>query len=92
MLCKADPTDGFTPISISQNNFQIQKPYDVPVDQRYSFIDGVHKFWVFKTDKPHTTTSQTKPRCEIRITVRNNYQILVYRFSFKYVLCHHNMT
>ncbi|KAG5575219.1 hypothetical protein H5410_055353 [Solanum commersonii] len=80
LFCKADPTDGFTPISISQGNFEIQKPYDVPVNQRYSFIDGVHKFWVYKTDKPHTTSSQTKPRCEIRIT-GNDYSSGVRQFE-----------
>lgn len=71
LFCKADPTDGFTPITLSQSNFQIQKPYDVSINQRYSFINGVHKMWVFKTDKPHTPTSQTKPRTEIRITVKS---------------------
>ena len=30
---------------------------------------GVHKLWVFSTDKPHTLTSQTKPRTEIAILV-----------------------
>ncbi|PHT31922.1 Citrate-binding protein [Capsicum baccatum] len=65
-------------VPISQSNFQIQKPYDVPVNQRYSFIDGVHRCWVFKTDKPHTTTSQTKPRIEIRITVDYMLQQITY--------------
>ncbi|KAM3200667.1 hypothetical protein P3L10_033029 [Capsicum annuum] len=63
--CRAHPTDGFSPLPLNQSNFQMQKPYDVPVNQ--SFIDGVHKFWVFKTDKPHAPTSQTKPRTEILI-------------------------
>ncbi|KAK4356206.1 hypothetical protein RND71_025177 [Anisodus tanguticus] len=80
LFCKADPTDAFTQVPISQSNFQIQKPYDVPVNQRYSFIDGVHKFWVFKTDKPHTTTSQTKPRSEIRIT-GHDYSSGVWQFE-----------
>ncbi|XP_055822595.1 citrate-binding protein-like [Solanum dulcamara] len=80
LSCKADPIDGFTPISISQSNFQIQKPDDVPVNQRYSFIDGVHKFWVFKTDKTHTTTSQIKPRCEIRIT-GHDYSSGIWQFE-----------
>ncbi|XP_030461902.1 citrate-binding protein-like [Syzygium oleosum] len=62
-----DPADGFTSLPLNQSNFQVQRPYDVPVDQRYSFEDGVHKLWVFDTDKPHTPTSQTEPRTEIRI-------------------------
>ncbi|KAK8486270.1 hypothetical protein V6N12_013841 [Hibiscus sabdariffa] len=34
---------------------------------RYSFNNGVHRFWLYSTDKPHTPSSQTKPRCEIQI-------------------------
>ncbi|XP_016483757.1 citrate-binding protein-like [Nicotiana tabacum] len=80
LCCKADPTDGFTSVTLSESNFQIQKPYDVAVNQRYSFINGVHKMWVFKTDKPHTPTSQTKPRTEIRITGRD-YSSGVWQFE-----------
>ncbi|KAK3004955.1 hypothetical protein RJ639_019298 [Escallonia herrerae] len=63
----ADPTDGFVSLPLEQSNFVIGKPYNVPEDQRYSFIDGVHKLWVYKTDKPHSRTSRTNPRTEIRI-------------------------
>ncbi|KAK9048580.1 hypothetical protein SSX86_032455 [Deinandra increscens subsp. villosa] len=62
-----DTTLGFASQPLDQSNFDIQKPYDVPLDQRYNFINGVHKLWVFKTDKPHTRVSKTKPRTEIRI-------------------------
>ncbi|CDP12835.1 unnamed protein product [Coffea canephora] len=65
---KADPTDGFSPVSLSTANFQVQKPYDVPVNQRYSYVGGVHKLWVYKTDKPFSAGSTTKPRTEVRIT------------------------
>jgi hypothetical protein len=64
-------TDGFLSLPLNQSNFDIQRPYDVPEDQRYSFIDGVHKLWVHSTDKPHSLTSKTHPRTEIRIQVRN---------------------
>ncbi|KAI4297041.1 hypothetical protein L6164_036950 [Bauhinia variegata] len=63
-----DPTQGFTRLPLSNSNFAVQKPYDVPQDQRYSFKNGVHKFWVYSTDKPHTPTSNTAPRTEIRVT------------------------
>ncbi|KAK2994545.1 hypothetical protein RJ640_012544, partial [Escallonia rubra] len=63
----ADPTDGFVSLPLDQSNFVIEKPYNVPEDQRYSFIDGIHKLWVYKTDKPHSRTSRTNPRTEIRI-------------------------
>ncbi|XP_014523403.1 citrate-binding protein [Vigna radiata var. radiata] len=67
-LVASDPTDGFTRLQLSSSNFQVQRPYDVPQDQRYTFSNGVHRFIVYNTDKPHTSTSQTKPRTEIRIT------------------------
>ncbi|XP_027339236.1 citrate-binding protein-like [Abrus precatorius] len=63
-----DPTQGFTPLPLDNSNFVVQKPYDVPVNKRYSFINGVHKLWVYSTDKPHTPTSNTEPRTEIRIS------------------------
>ncbi|MED6186795.1 hypothetical protein PIB30_070203 [Stylosanthes scabra] len=63
-----DLTQGFTAVPLSNSNFQVQKPYDVPQDQRYSFINGVHKFWVYSTDKPFEPSSTTLPRTEIRIT------------------------
>ncbi|XP_027073651.1 citrate-binding protein-like [Coffea arabica] len=65
---KADPTDGFSYVKLSEANFQVQKPYDVSVNQRYSYIGGEHRLWVYKTDKPYSQTSNTKPRTEIRIT------------------------
>ncbi|KAK7247530.1 hypothetical protein RIF29_42414 [Crotalaria pallida] len=57
-------------VPLDNSNFQVQKPYynNVPVKQRYSFTNGVHKFWVFSNDKPHTPSSKTEPRTEIRIT------------------------
>ncbi|KAL4644081.1 hypothetical protein ACB092_02G137700 [Castanea dentata] len=76
--CASQPlnlTEGFISLPLNQSNLIIQRPYDVPEDQRYSFIDGVHKLfingvhklWVYCTDKPHTPPSKTKPRTEIRI-------------------------
>ncbi|RDX61655.1 Citrate-binding protein, partial [Mucuna pruriens] len=64
----ADPTDGFTHLPLSNSNFQVHSPYDVPQNQRYSFSNGVHTFWVYSTDKPFMPGSNTKPRSEIRIT------------------------
>ncbi|XP_027075762.1 citrate-binding protein-like [Coffea arabica] len=62
-----DPSKGFISLPFNTSFYHIQKPYDVPVDQRYKFVDGVHYLWVFSTDKPHTPTSHTKPRTEIGI-------------------------
>lgn len=75
-----DPTDGFVSLPLNQSNFEIQRPYDVPVDQRYSYVDGVHKMWVFKTDKPHFPNSNTKPRTEIRI------QVIMYNGAIDYFI------
>lgn len=50
--------------------YKIQKPYDVPVDQRYSFTEGVHRFWVYSDDKSFRPDSSTKPRSELRVEVR----------------------
>ncbi|XP_058765847.1 citrate-binding protein-like [Vicia villosa] len=63
-----DPTQGFTQLPLGNSNFQIQKPYDVSVNERYSFSNGVHKFWIYPTDKPFMSGSNTQPRTEIRIT------------------------
>lgn len=65
----ADPTDGFSYVSLSDSNFQVQKPYDVSVNQRYSYVGGEHRLWVYKTDKPYSSSSNTAPRTEVRITV-----------------------
>ncbi|KAI6699744.1 hypothetical protein NL676_014068 [Syzygium grande] len=62
-----DPTQGFVSLPLNRSYYHIQKPYDVPEDRRYSYCDGVHKCWVYSTDKPHTRTSRTKPRTEIAI-------------------------
>ncbi|KAG5035935.1 Citrate-binding protein [Glycine soja] len=67
-LVAADPTYGFTRLPLSNSNFQVQRPYDVPVSQRYSFSNGVHRFLVYSSDKPHMQGSATEPRTEIRIT------------------------
>ncbi|KAK9270056.1 hypothetical protein L1049_025629 [Liquidambar formosana] len=66
MLCGADPTDGFTPVPLTNSNFELQKPYNVPLDERYSYEDGVHRMWVYADDKPHDPNSYTQPRTEIR--------------------------
>lgn len=64
-----DTTLGFVAQPLTHTNFDIQKPYNVPLEQRYSFSNEIHKLWVMKTDKPHSKNSKTNPRTEIRIRV-----------------------
>ncbi|CAN0921597.1 Citrate-binding protein [Linum grandiflorum] len=63
----ADPTQGFRQVQLKEGNFKLQKPYDVPLEKRYSFKDGIHKLWVYHDDKPFKPHSTTLPRTEIRI-------------------------
>jgi hypothetical protein len=64
-----DPTTGFICNPIDTSHYVIQKPYDVSLNERYSFTNGVHKFWIYPTDKPFHSGSTTQPRTEIRVTV-----------------------
>ncbi|MFS8034536.1 putative concanavalin A-like lectin/glucanase domain superfamily, alginate lyase 2 [Helianthus anomalus] len=60
-------TLGFTRLTFNKSYFTNHKPYNVPLGERYSFINGVHKLWVFSNDKPFRSDSPTKPRSEISI-------------------------
>ncbi|KAI3507255.1 hypothetical protein L1887_22156 [Cichorium endivia] len=67
MVSDVDPTYGFVEIMLNESNFDYQKPYDTPLDQRYECKNGTHRFWVYADDKPHHLGSNTQPRTEIRI-------------------------
>ncbi|XP_010030383.2 citrate-binding protein [Eucalyptus grandis] len=82
-----DPTKGFVSLPLNQSNFNVQRPYDVPEDERYSFEHGVHKLWVYSSDKPFAPTSRTNPRTEIRIR-GYDYSSGVWQFEgYGYVPC-----
>ncbi|KAJ4795564.1 Citrate-binding protein [Rhynchospora pubera] len=68
-LCKGDPDpiDGFTAVPLNEDNFVLQKPYNVNPSDRYSIKNGVRKLWVYSNDKPFRQDSDTKPRTEIRM-------------------------
>ncbi|KAK6938260.1 Alginate lyase 2 [Dillenia turbinata] len=72
MGCNADPTDGFTSIPLKEWNFELQKPNDKPLNERYSYENGLRILWVYSDDKPHQRGSKTKPRTEIRIRGLDN--------------------
>ncbi|OMP03861.1 Concanavalin A-like lectin/glucanases superfamily [Corchorus capsularis] len=63
----ADPTDGFTQLPLTDDNFDLQKPYNIPLSQRYNYSDGIRSLWVYNNDKPFKHSSGTRPRTEIRI-------------------------
>ncbi|XP_057761135.1 citrate-binding protein-like [Arachis stenosperma] len=68
VIAYGDPTLGFSPVLLTQANLKLQKPYGIPLDQRYSYEHGIHRLWVYANDKPHEPTSRTQPRTEIRIS------------------------
>ncbi|KAM0907359.1 hypothetical protein ACQ4PT_016173 [Festuca glaucescens] len=63
-----DPTAGFTAVSLSEGNFQLQKPYNMPSNARYSFDGTVRRMWVFSSHEPFKAQSDTRPRTEMRMT------------------------
>ncbi|XP_044444816.1 citrate-binding protein-like [Triticum aestivum] len=75
-----DPTTGFVTVPLTDAQLPVQRPYDVPLDQRYELANGMRRMWVYCTDKPHSPTSHTKPRTEIR-TVIQNYSSGVWQFE-----------
>ncbi|XP_039778752.1 citrate-binding protein-like [Panicum virgatum] len=74
-LCAAHPvrgegllTDGFTAVELTEAQFKVQKPYDVPLGERYELLaGGVRRMWVYAADKPITTAHPGGPRTEIKI-------------------------
>ncbi|KAK3043880.1 hypothetical protein RJ639_000579 [Escallonia herrerae] len=68
IFCSADPTDGFVNVPLTEENFELQKPYDIPLAERYSYENGIRRLWVYADDKPHENGSLTQPRTEIRIS------------------------
>jgi len=45
----------------------VQKPWDLPVSDRFSFANGIYTFWVYGTDQPLSQGSGTGPRTEARV-------------------------
>ncbi|OQU82947.1 hypothetical protein SORBI_3005G049966 [Sorghum bicolor] len=58
-------TNGFTAVDLPEVLFK--KPYDVPLPDRYEFVDGVRRMWVYATDMPITTAHPGGPRTETKI-------------------------
>uniref|UniRef100_A0ACD5VZE5 Uncharacterized protein n=1 Tax=Avena sativa TaxID=4498 RepID=A0ACD5VZE5_AVESA len=63
-----DPlTVGFTPVRLTESQFVVQKPFNVPLNERYEFAGGVRRMWVYSTDKPISSTHRGGARTEIKI-------------------------
>nr|CAB3489215.1 unnamed protein product [Digitaria exilis] len=60
-------TAGFTRVRLKESQFVVQKPYDVPLRDRYKESGGVRIMWVFATDKPISNTHPGGARTEIKI-------------------------
>ncbi|XP_010108623.2 citrate-binding protein [Morus notabilis] len=80
-ICSAhDPTDGFTLVPLTAQDFRNDKPYNEPLKNRYSYKDGVRRFWVYNNDKPFKPSSTTRPRSEVRIK-GHDYSSGVWQFE-----------
>ncbi|XP_024981019.1 citrate-binding protein-like [Cynara cardunculus var. scolymus] len=67
MVFAVDPTQGFTNVPLTPSSFIYQKPYNIPLEKRYSFNHGVRRFWVYANDLPFERGSNTRPRTEVQI-------------------------
>jgi hypothetical protein len=64
MDCPEDPTAGWTEY---RDSFNVQRPYTVPINTRFSIIGGIYNFWVFPNDAPHSPDANGRnPRTEAR--------------------------
>ena len=64
MQCPDDPTAGWTEY---KDSFNVQRPYTVPINTRFSIIRGIYNFWVFPNDAPHSPDAHGRnPRTEAR--------------------------
>uniref|UniRef100_A0ACD5YXU5 Uncharacterized protein n=1 Tax=Avena sativa TaxID=4498 RepID=A0ACD5YXU5_AVESA len=81
-----NPTSGFVKVDLTDGNFQVQSPYNVPESQRFRYSHGVRQFWVHDTDKPFNTATHTNPRTEVRLR-GHDYSSGVWQFQgYGYVL------
>jgi len=62
-------TAGFIRVR-TESQFVVQKPYDVPLGERYQQFGSVHRMWVFATDKPISASHPGGARTEIKVDVR----------------------
>ncbi|KAM0921133.1 hypothetical protein ACQ4PT_007031 [Festuca glaucescens] len=72
-------TAGFTRVLMTETRFVVQRPYNVPLDERYEFAGGVRRMWVYSTDKPFNRTLPGAARTETKIN--KEYSSGVWQFE-----------
>ncbi|KAF0889200.1 hypothetical protein E2562_022459 [Oryza meyeriana var. granulata] len=75
-----NPTAGFVKVDLTDGDFQVQRPYNVPESRRFRYRDGVRTFWVYDNDKPFNTATHTNPRTEVRLR-GHDYSSGVWQFE-----------
>jgi hypothetical protein len=68
-VCAQSPTFGF---AVYSDTFKVQKPYDIPVEERFSDTGGMYTTKVLHGDKPFEKGNTTQPRTEMRWTTWSN--------------------
>nr|GEY05403.1 N-acetyl-D-glucosamine kinase-like [Tanacetum cinerariifolium] len=71
---------GFTRLPFNKTYYINHKPYNLPLEERYSFINEFHKLWVFSKDEPLSHGSPTNPCSELFI---NGYKYSTIVWQFK---------
>jgi hypothetical protein len=61
--CPDDPTAGFSEYT---DSFVIQRPRNLAAAERFSYDNGIYKFWVQSNDQSHKPNNTTAPRTEAR--------------------------
>ncbi|XP_037456855.1 citrate-binding protein-like [Triticum dicoccoides] len=75
-----NPTAGFEKVELTDGDFQVQSPSNVPESQRFQYHNGVRTFWVHRNDKPINTATHTNPRSEVKLR-GHDYSSGVWQFE-----------
>ncbi|VAH57840.1 unnamed protein product [Triticum turgidum subsp. durum] len=75
-----NPTAGFQKVQLTDGDFQVQSPYNVPESQRFQYRNGVRTFWVHRNDKPFNTVTHTNPRSEVKLRSSGVWQFEGYGY------------
>src|SRR5579872_1014954 len=71
-------TNGF---QVIPDSYTVQKPWNLPVSDRFAVTNGVYTCWVYGTDQPFSQGSGTGPRTEMRWETWTN-QAVPNQFAF----------